>query len=248
MENFHIQPVIDLASNRVCGGEVLWRPDGAPPSPEQQAALEEDPVLNTTITQQAFVFALRQLERPQGGVWLAVNLSCRYVGSGMGFFRPISRMVPDLDTMRRRVGRRLLIEITEKGIAGHEESAFINELAQLHTLAVDDFGIGDGPLSHMLKLDFGKVKVDRSVISGIDADSYRQRFLRWLVAGCHSIGADVCAEGVETESELAFLRRLGINQGQGWLWSKALPPEQFESMALQDQAITFRPDPMAISV
>lgn len=90
--------------------------------------------------------------------------------------------------MRHRAGRRLLAKTTEKGIAGHQESAFINKLAQLHSLAVGDFGIGDGPLSHMLKLDFDKVKVDRSVISGSVADSNRQRFLRWLVAGYHAIG------------------------------------------------------------
>jgi len=106
--------VIDLASNRACGGEVLWRPGGIPPSPEQQASLKEDPALSITITQQALAFALRQLERLQGGVWLAVNLSCCYVRSGLSFSRPILLMAPDLGTMRHRVGRRLLTEITEK--------------------------------------------------------------------------------------------------------------------------------------
>lgn len=229
---FHVQPIVDVPTGRICGGEVLWRPDGVPPSPEHLTALEEDPALNLQVTQDSFVFALNLLDRLQSNVWLSVNLSSRYIGSGRMFFRPISRAVPDLDALRRKVGRRLVVEVTERSIAGEQETAFLNELAALHTIAVDDFGTGDAPLSHMLSLHFTKVKVDRSVISGIDSDVFRQRFLQWLVSGCHAIGVDVCAEGVETESELAYLRRIGVNQGQGWLWSKALPADQFETLAV----------------
>lgn len=238
MENFHIQPIVDLVTGRVCGGEVLWRPGDSAPSPEELEALEDDPSFNIALTQDSFVFALKLLDRLQSNVWLSVNLSSRYIGSGKMFFRPISRAVADLDTLRRKVGKRLVVEVTEKGVAGPSESQFLNELALLHSIAVDDFGTGDAPLSHMLNLTFQKVKVDRSVISGIDADSYRQRFLQWLVAGCHAIGVDVCAEGVETESELAYLRRIGVNQGQGWLWSKAVPAEQFETLAVPAESIT----------
>ncbi len=238
METFHIQPIVDLTTGRVCGGEVLWRPNGGPPSPEELEALEQDPTFNIALTQDSFVFALKLLDRIQSNVWLSVNLSSRYIGSGKMFFRPISRAVADLDTMRRKVGKRLVVEVTEKGVAGREESYFLNELALLHSIAVDDFGTGDAPLAHMVSLNFQKVKVDRSVISGIDADSYRQRFLQWLVAGCHAIGVDVCAEGVETESELAYLRRIGVNQGQGWLWSRAVPAEQFEALAVPSESIT----------
>lgn len=232
MDSFHVQPIIDLPTGRICGGEVLWRPDGSRPTSEHLLALEEDPALNLQVTQDSFVFALNLLDRMQSSVWLSVNLSSRFIGSGRMFFRPISAAVPDLDALRRKVGRRLVVEVTEKSIAGERESAFFNELAALHTIAVDDFGTGDAPLSHMLKLHFTKVKVDRSVVTGVDADVFRQRFLQWLVSGCHSIGVDVCAEGVETESELAYLRRIGVNQGQGWLWSKAVSADQFEALAV----------------
>ena len=238
LENFYIQPIIDLSSGRVCGGEVLWRPNHNVPSAEEIQALDEDPALNISVTQDSFVFALRALDRMQSNVWLSVNLSCQYVGSGKMFFRPISKAVGDLDTLRRKVGRRLVVEVTEKGVAGQHESSFINELTSLHTIAVDDFGTGDAPLSHMLNLNFSKVKVDRSIVSGIDADSFRQRFLKWLVSGCHAINVDVCAEGVETESEATFLRRIGVDQGQGWLWSKAIPAEQFESLTVPSEAVT----------
>lgn len=177
MERFHIQPIIDLASGRICGGEVLWRPNDGLPTAEEIRALEEDPVLNKTVTQDSFIFALRALDRMPANLWLSVNLSCQYIGSGKMFFRPISKQVMDLECLRRRVGRRLVVEVTEAGVGEHE-LAFIHELSSLHTIAVDDFGSGDAPLSHMLNLEFSKVKLDRSIVSGVDADWFRQRFVK----------------------------------------------------------------------
>ena len=174
-ETFHIQPVVDLRSNRICGGELLWRPDGQPPSREAFEALDEDPVLNLQVGQEAFLFALRFLSRSQSHVWLSVNLSCHFIASSRAFFRPISKAVEDLDTLRRKAGKRLVIEVVEKGVAGPRERDFINELSQIHTIAVDDFGVGEAPLSHMLAFNYSKVKLDRSVVSNCDSDLYRQR-------------------------------------------------------------------------
>ena len=126
MESFHIQPIFDLASGRICGGEVLWRPNDDLPTAEEIQALEEDPVLNISVTQDSFVFALRALDRIPANLWLSVNLSCQYIGSGKFFFRPISKQVLDLECLRRRVGRRLVVEVTEAKVAGEHELAFIH--------------------------------------------------------------------------------------------------------------------------
>ena len=235
LATFHIQPVVDLRTNRICGGELLWRPQGQPLSPEALDALDEDPVLNLRVGQESFLFALQHLSQSESSIWLSVNLSCHFISSSRAFFRPISKAVNDLDSLRRKVGKRLVIEVVEKGIAGPREREFINDLSQLHTIAVDDFGVGEAPLSHMLAFNYSKVKVDRSVVAHCDSDLYRQRFLRWLAGGCQGIGVEVCAEGIETESEAAFLRRLGIEFGQGWLWSRAVPLEQFEVLCQPHQ-------------
>ena len=237
LETFHIQPIVDLASGRICGGEVLWRPNDAPPTAEDIRALEVDPDLNISVTQDAFIFALQALDRMPSNLWLSVNLSCQFIGSGLMFFRPISRELGNLDSLRRRVGRRLVVEVTECGVAGQDALSFIHELTTLHTIAVDDFGTGDAPLSHMLNLHFSKIKLDRSIVAGVDVDRFRQRFVTWLVSGCQAIGVEVCAEGVETESEATVLRRSGVNQGQGWLWSEAVPVEHFETLALAGEAV-----------
>ncbi|MCP9941683.1 EAL domain-containing protein [Cyanobium sp. ATX 6E8] len=237
MATFHIQPIIDLASGRLCGGEVLWRPNNAQPTAADIQALDVDPDLNIAVTQDSFIVALRALDRMPPNLWLSVNLSCQFIGSGLMFFRPISRALGDLDSLRRRIGRRLVVEVTESGVADQHALSFIHELADLHTIAVDDFGTGDAPLSHMLNLHFSKLKLDRSIVAGVDVDGFRQRFVKWVVSGCHAIGVEVCAEGVETEAEASFLRNHGVNQGQGWLWSEALPVELFESLALAGEAV-----------
>ena len=231
MDCFYVQPIVDLVSGRLCGGEVLWRPEGQDPSADQLRSLDEDPELNLRVTQDSFLFALNLLDRLDAGLWLSVNLSTRFIGGGCSFFRPLSAAVSDLDALRRRIGRRLVVEVTERAIAGGRESEFINDLASVHTIAIDDFGTGGAELNHMLTLRFSRVKIDRSVVTGVDIDVFRQRFLRWLVSGCQSIGVQVCAEGVENESELAYLRSLGVNHGQGWLWSRAVPMEAFEALA-----------------
>jgi EAL domain-containing protein (putative c-di-GMP-specific phosphodiesterase class I) len=230
LDIFHIQPVLDLRSNRICGGELLWRPNGNPPSREEFKALEEDAVLNLRVSQQAFLSALHHLSRFQSSIWLSVNLSCQFVFSSSTFFRTISQAVDDLEALRRQAGKRLVVEVAEKHAAGPREQEFISELSDLHAISVDNFGTGEAPLAHMLSFDFSRIKVDRSIVSHCDSDLYRQRFLQWLTGGCHGIGVEMCAEGIETESEAAYLRRLGIEQGQGWLWSKALPAEQFEQL------------------
>ena len=237
LATFHIQPIVDLTSGRVCGGEVLWRPNNAQPTAADIQALEVDPDLNIAVTQDSFIVALRALDRMPPHLWLSVNLSCQFIGSGLMFFRPISRELGDLDSLRRRIGRRLVVEVTESGVADQHSLSFIHELADLHTIAVDDFGTGDAPLSHMLNLHFSKLKLDRSIVAGVDVDGFRQRFVKWVVSGCHAIGVEVCAEGVETEAEASFLRNHGVNQGQGWLWSEALPVELFESLALAGEAV-----------
>ena len=234
--DFQIQPVIDIPSNRVCGGEVLWRPAGGVITQELFDELQEDPVLNAEVALGSFVFALSHLSKFQSEIWLSVNLSTKYMGNGTSFMRSLSKRLPDLDLLRKKVGKRLVVELSERDIATDHGLMFLENLASIHSLAIDDFGAGDAPLNHMLRVDFDKVKVDRSIVSGCDFDSKKQRFLNWLVGGCHSIGASVCAEGVETESELAYLRRINSDMGQGYLWSKAIPADEFEGLAVPLQS------------
>ena len=235
LSDFQIQPILDIASNRVCGGEVLWRPDGQPLTKDLIDELNEDPILNIEVAIGCVVFALTALSRIQSDVWLSVNLNTKYLSNGTSFFKALSKKLPDLDAAQKKVGKRLVIELSECDIATDNGLILLERVSQLHSLAIDDFGAGDAPLSHMLRVDFDKIKIDRSIVSGCDSDQRKQRFLNWLVGGSHSIDVTVCAEGVETESELSYLRRINIDMGQGYLWSKTIPLDEFEELAIPIQ-------------
>jgi len=230
-KNFKIQPIVDIKTNRVCGGELLYRPEGRNLSPEILEELDNDPFLNLDVTKQAFLLSLNILQRLQSSVWISINISPRYMGDGMGFMRALSREVEDLDRVRRQIGRRMKIELTEKCVMKPDQLEFLQYLGDKHEIAIDDFGSGIAPLKNMLDLNFSKVKVDQEVIKGIDYSDTKQRFLRWLVSGCHAIDVSVCAEGIETASQLMLCKRIGVDEGQGWLWSKAIDIKDFEVLA-----------------
>jgi len=230
-KNFKIQPIVDIKTNRVCGGELLYRPEGRNLTPEILEELDNDPFLNLDVTKQAFLLSLNIIQRLQSSVWISINISPKYMGDGMGFMRALSREVEDLDRIRRQIGSRLKIELTEKCVMKPEQLEFLQYLGDKHEIAIDDFGSGIAPLKNMLDLNFSKVKVDQEVIKGIDYSDTKQRFLRWLVSGCHAIDVSVCAEGIETASQLMLCKRIGVDEGQGWLWSKAIDIKDFEVLA-----------------
>ena len=231
MENFKIQPIVDIKTNRVCGGEILYRPSGGNLTPETLEELDNDPILNLEVSKNSIVLAMNILTRLQSDVWLSVNISPKYMGNGRGFMRALSRESEDLDRIRRQVGKRLKIELTEKCVMKPDQLEFLKYLSDTHEIAIDDFGSGIAPLKHMVELPFAKVKVDMDIIKGIDYSETKQRCLKWLVAGCHSIDVSVCAEGIETASQLMLCKRVGVDEGQGWLWSKAIEIKDFEVLA-----------------
>ena len=73
--NFKIQPVVDINTNRVCGGEMLYRPNGGPLTEEIIEDLDNDPALNIEIAKQSYITALNILLRAQSSVWISINLS-----------------------------------------------------------------------------------------------------------------------------------------------------------------------------
>ena len=90
-------------------------------------------------------------------------------------------------------------------------------------LVVDDLGAGYSNLKRISDLEPDVVKLDRKLITGLNANPKRQDFVRGLVALCHDMGAQVVAEGVETLAELTSLRDTGVDYVQGYLLAKPAP-------------------------
>ena len=110
-------------------------------------------------------------------------------------------------------------------------------IATLHALralgvriSMDDFGTGYSSLSYLRSFPFDKIKIDRSFVHDIGANADSQAIVRAIVSLGASLGIKITAEGVETESDLAYLKAEGCTEGQGFLFSKAQP--QAEVLAL----------------
>jgi diguanylate cyclase (GGDEF)-like protein/PAS domain S-box-containing protein len=120
----------------------------------------------------------------------------------------------------------LLVEITETALIGRSTETVAGVLEALRALgirvALDDFGTGFSSLSHLRDFGVDKIKIDRSFVMGLQSNPRDRDLVEGLVMLAHRIGLDIVAEGVETQAQLDFLRDVGVQQGQGYLFARPL--------------------------
>ncbi len=125
----------------------------------------------------------------------------------------------------------LELEITESTIMQDDDVtiAAFRELNEMGVgLALDDFGTGYSSLSYLRRFPIGRVKIDRSFVSRIPTNPDDMALAAAIIAMAHSLRLSVVAEGVETLEQAEFLRESGCDELQGYLFSRAVPLEQFE--------------------
>ena len=123
----------------------------------------------------------------------------------------------------------LELELTER-VVMRDVDASVRRMEALRalgvTLAVDDFGTGFSSLSYLPRLPLNVLKIDRSFVSGLSAGSVNYPVVRAILSLAVSVGLSTVAEGVETASERQVLCALGCVFGQGYLFSRAVPPDE----------------------
>ena len=92
-------------------------------------------------------------------------------------------------------------------------------------LAIDDVGAGFSSLRHIVVTSPDVIKIDRSIVAGLDTDPVLSKLVHSLVEFGHGCDVRVVAEGIETADEAAALRALGVDYGQGWHYGRPGPPE-----------------------
>ncbi|WP_425100141.1 sensor domain-containing phosphodiesterase [Tropicibacter sp. S64] len=212
---FFVQPIVSMSENRALGYELLTR------FPER-LGLTEDIFrrakyldMMSSVEEVIARGANEVLECLPDGVFLSINFS---VSS-----------IEDLDfasIFRPQYRNRVVIEITEHEKVPNYESfgASVDALRALgFRIAIDDVGAGYSSLRHVLVLHPDYIKLDRSLVRGIDKDSERSTLVSALRAFARLQRAKVIAEGIETDGELAEIKRLGIDKGQGYRLGQPVP-------------------------
>ena len=129
--------------------------------------------------------------------------------------------------------RRLEVELTEHALVADLASAkrVISSLKSVGIkIALDDFGTGYSSLCYLSELPFDKIKIDRSFIKKLHEREESAKIVNAIVGLGRSLGVPTIAEGVETESEAAFLREIGCPVAQGFYYSTPVPAAELPKL------------------
>jgi diguanylate cyclase (GGDEF)-like protein len=226
----HYQPVVELATGRMVGVEALIRwiePDGTMVPPNQFIPLAEELGLIEVIGDwvvRELVYQAQAWQELDIGLEIGFNLSPRQFWQPDLSERIISRIVDGgIDPAA------VVVEITE-GSAMMDPDRAQQILWDLHRnglrIAIDDFGTGYSSLSRLREMPVDVLKIDRSFVSNVADDEQAASIVSAFLELARGLGMTTLAEGIETVEELEFLRERDCLLGQGFLFSKPVPPEE----------------------
>ncbi|HET6599158.1 MAG TPA: EAL domain-containing protein [Burkholderiaceae bacterium] len=230
----HYQPQIDIASGRVIGAEALlrWRdPELGEVSPGEFIPVAEVSGFIVPIGTWVLREAVAQAAAWQAaGRAMAVSVNV----SALQFQQP--DFVEGVAGALRDAGlpaQWLELELTESLLIQDAPEAMLRlqALAQLGVrLAIDDFGIGYSNLSYLKRFPIGRLKIDRSFVAGLPGDESDAAIVQAIVNMGRALRLQIVAEGVENDTQRAFLREIGCDHYQGFLFARALDVPGFEAL------------------
>ncbi|HEY9193578.1 MAG TPA: EAL domain-containing protein, partial [Methyloversatilis sp.] len=218
------QPIVDAVSGRVHALEALLRwnsPDLGVIAPDRFIPILEETGLIVPVSRWSLREALAEVRRMQQSwpdVKLAFNLSGRQLRD--------DDLVADISSALAETGfdpRMLELEITESMLM--EDLPRTSEImvaldAMGVSLAIDDFGTGYSSLAYLMRFSVRTLKIDRSFVRELDGGTDAATIVRAILSLAGSMGLEIVAEGVETDSQFAHLRELGCHRLQGYLFGR----------------------------
>ncbi|CAN7629083.1 EAL domain-containing protein [Pseudoduganella sp. LjRoot289] len=231
----YFQPIVHLKSGRIHKAEALirWRhPQRGLVSPLEFIPLAEASGLIVEIGAWVFQQSARWIQRWRKEVDPAFQVSVNQ--SPLEFQREggYEAWLALLDELGLP-GQSVVIEITE-GLLLDASSSVTDKLLQLRDggiqVALDDFGTGYSSLSYLKKFDIDYLKIDRSFTRNLAPESSDMALSEAIIVMAHKLGLQVIAEGVETPEQRALLAEAGCDYGQGYLFAKPMPAEQFDRL------------------
>ncbi len=226
------QPKVDLAAGRAVGAEALVRwehPELGLVTPDEFIGTAERAGLMHVLSDQVLRLAIEEASHftdaiPEFAV--AVNVS------------PTELMRADfIDVVASTLSdtgfdaKHLIIELTESVLANRTVVGRLHELRALGVrIAIDDFGTGYSSLAYVHELPIAMVKIDRAFLVGLEVDGTGAPVMRAAVAMAQALELHTTVEGVESSDQLTALRTLGVDWGQGYLFSEPVPAAELRSL------------------
>jgi diguanylate cyclase (GGDEF)-like protein/PAS domain S-box-containing protein len=235
--DLYYQPQVELKDDRVVGVEALIRWQSTHfgrVSPADFIPIAEQSGLIVSIGAWVLEQACRQCkawhDQGHGGLRVAVNISAVQFRRD-DFVTSVQQILTRVDLP----AQFLELELTESILldTGSQTLDKLNTLKQLGVhLAIDDFGTGYSSLSYLQNLPIDKLKIDRSFIQHIDGQhvSSGEVITKSIINLAHNLGMEVIAEGIETEVQKLFIKQLGCEMMQGYLFSPPLPANDIENL------------------
>lgn len=212
------QPIIDLDNGKTTGFEALLRwqhPRRGLIAPDEFLHVAEETGLILEIGEWVIRQALTQTSSWPGDFRIAINLSATQVKS-KGLVEAVGRTIHDT----RMAADRIELEITENVLLEESEQC-LAALAKLRGLgvkiALDDFGTGYSSLQYIRCFPFDRIKIDKGFVENIVDDAGCQAIVSTITRLADSLGMETTAEGIETREQLDLLRKLGVQEAQGFL-------------------------------
>ena len=232
----YFQPIMDLATGRIRKAEALIRwqhPQRGLIEPMEFIQLAEETGLINEIGDWVFKESARWAKRWRDqfahDFQISVNVSpVQFMSEGLSceawseYLRGIGL-----------AGQSIVIEITE-GLLLKAATGVTDKLLKFRDagiqVAIDDFGTGYSSLSYLKKFDIDYLKIDKSFVDNLEMDSNDMVLSEAIIVMAHKLGLKVIAEGVETAAQRRLLSDAGCDYAQGYLFSRAVPPEDFEAL------------------
>lgn len=241
----YYQPVVDLHDGQILKAEALVRwnhPLFGKVDPSYFIPLAEEAGMIHAIGNYVFREAAETVQRwrNQLGKPLQISINkspiqfaARYQDQWLNYLRQLG-MSPSC----------VAVEITE-GALLHASDNVSHTLLEYRDagiqVAIDDFGTGYSSMAYLQKFDIDYLKIDQSFTRDMTTNPGNRTIVESMVAMAHKLGLRVIAEGIETEDQVTLLRELDCDFAQGYLFSRPLPPEEFEALLARDQPVFPRP-------
>jgi len=233
------QPIVELATSDPIGVEALLRwehPDGLV-MPNDFIPLAEETGLIIPIGRWALETACRDMvarldARPDARLRLGVNVSSVQLER--------TEFVGEVEEVLRTTGfdaALLTLELTESVLVDRSGAAIavMRRLRELGVrLAIDDFGTGYSSLSYLRDLPIDVLKIDRAFVAGLDRGSHAPAVARSIIHLAGTLGMTTVAEGIERPAQVARLRTLGAQYGQGFYFAEPLSNEELTGYLADD--------------